>query len=305
METITAPEPVVDVHLKVPPQGRAPAQYGSHAYKFSGQVVRLLMARNWREVGRAVKYAYLEAPEASPRDPPFVIDVKIPAQAEVLTFAQQLYEGGEKWIGRWGEWEAVYRPANNDEFSWTAQAVDPFTATRIGSPVRHRSQYQIEPLFIVGSPGLWSATVRWINGNATYKEERQNIVTEGPSLFDRSDISLARSEEAITDEFYEGALNRVTANRYERDPRARQACIAHHGACCFICGFDFGSVYGEVAQGFIHVHHIAPISSIGEGYKVDPINDMIPVCPNCHAVFHLSDPPHTIDEVRAFIQREP
>jgi 5-methylcytosine-specific restriction protein A len=54
----------------------------------------------------------------------------------------------------------------------------------------------------------------------------------------------------------------------------------------------------------IHVHHIVPVSSIGEKYKVDPINDLIPVCPNCHAVFHLSDPPHTIDEVKAFLRRK-
>ena len=189
MGTVSTPEPRIDGRLTVPPQGRAPAKYGAYAYKFSGQSARLLISRNWREVGRGAKYAYLAPPEGSPNEPPFVIDVRIPNQSEVLVVAQQLHEGGKKWIGRWGEWEAGYRPANNDRFSWTDQQVDPFTATPISSPVRHASQYNIEPLFIVGSPGLWSATVRWTNGDAAYKEEQQNIVTEAPTLFDSSDIS--------------------------------------------------------------------------------------------------------------------
>ena len=36
----------------------------------------------------------------------------------------------------------------------------------------------------------------------------------------------------------------------------------------------------------IHVHHIVPVSEIGEEYVVDPVKDLIPVCPNCHMVLH-------------------
>ena len=50
--------------------------------------------------------------------------------------------------------------------------------------------------------------------------------------------------------------------------------------------FDFGLAYGEVAEGLIHVHHIVPLSTIGAEYKLDPIKDLIPLCPNCHAVVH-------------------
>jgi len=35
------------------------------------------------------------------------------------------------------------------------------------------------------------------------------------------------------------------------------------------------------------VHHLVPISKIGKKYRVDPIKDLRPVCPNCHAVIHL------------------
>ena len=54
----------------------------------------------------------------------------------------------------------------------------------------------------------------------------------------------------------------------------------------FICGFDFEKTYGEIGKGFIHVHHIVPVSEIGESYRVDYEKDLIPVCPNCHAMLH-------------------
>ena len=42
--------------------------------------------------------------------------------------------------------------------------------------------------------------------------------------------------------------------------------------------------YGEIGEGFIHVHHIIPVSRlvIEKDYKINPIEDLIPVCPNCH-----------------------
>ncbi|HBR4060523.1 TPA: HNH endonuclease, partial [Klebsiella pneumoniae] len=86
--------------------------------------------------------------------------------------------------------------------------------------------------------------------------------------------------------YTEGAKKLVTVNSYERDPKARQACIDHYGTSCKCCGIDFEKVYGEHGKGFIHVHHIKPLHEIGEEYEVNPITDMIPLCPNCHAMVH-------------------
>ena len=95
------------------------------------------------------------------------------------------------------------------------------------------------------------------------------------------------SEEVDTPErFWEGALRRITVDAYERDPRARKACIDHYGYKCQICDFDFFTKYGDIGKDFIHVHHITPLADIGETYSVDPLKDMIPVCPNCHAMLH-------------------
>lgn len=84
----------------------------------------------------------------------------------------------------------------------------------------------------------------------------------------------------------EGARKTVIVNRYERNRLARQQCLAAHGTACKVCGIDFGVAYGGLADGFIHVHHVVPISSVGSEYTLDPINDLVPVCPNCHAMLH-------------------
>jgi len=91
------------------------------------------------------------------------------------------------------------------------------------------------------------------------------------------------SETAPGRRYAEGALKRIQVNAYERDNRARRDCIAHYGARCVICGFDFGKQYGPNLDGFIEVHHLRELSNVPRGYRVDPIRDLRPLCSNCHA----------------------
>ena len=99
----------------------------------------------------------------------------------------------------------------------------------------------------------------------------------------------------------EGARRTVIVNAYERNPKARSACISHWGCQCAVCNFDFLKTYGEIGSGFIHIHHLVPISEIGTSYQVDPIKDLRPVCPNCHAMLHTSNPPLSMEELRELI----
>lgn len=100
---------------------------------------------------------------------------------------------------------------------------------------------------------------------------------------------------------FEGAVRQVTVNAYERNPVARQQCIEAHGTTCCVCGFDFGAVYGPEAEGYIHVHHIRPLSEVGREYVVNPVEDLRPVCPNCHAVLHLGGQCRSIEAVRQLL----
>ncbi len=119
-----------------------------------------------------------------------------------------------------------------------------------------------------------------------------------------SSVVCPLAEELFTPEKYsEGARITVTINAYERNPRARAACIAHHGHVCAVCGFDFGRVFGTLGKGFIHVHHVVPIGRVGKAYKINPIADLISVCPNCHAMIHRAEPPLTVEQLRGHIAK--
>lgn len=102
--------------------------------------------------------------------------------------------------------------------------------------------------------------------------------------------------------FKEGASKNVSVNQYERSAAARAKCLAHHGCKCVVCSFDFEEKYGEIGKNYIHVHHTVPISDIGEEYELDPVNDLEPVCPNCHAMIHRTHPALKTEQLRKLIE---
>lgn len=109
------------------------------------------------------------------------------------------------------------------------------------------------------------------------------------------------SDETEITNLYEGAKQSITVNRYERNNQARKKCIEYYGTGCYVCGFNFEEIFGEIGQGFIHVHHLTPLSEISQEYEVDPIKDLRPVCPNCHAMIHRKNPPFTIEEIKKLL----
>lgn len=151
-----------------------------------------------------------------------------------------------------------------------------------------KDEHGIGPAAIKGfTPQLSDRTLKTI-GNSWYAADNSD------------DIQLA--EEIETPEKYsEGAKTTISINAFERSAKARKACIQHHGLNCAACGFNFKTVYGPLGEEFIHVHHIVPIGSVGDEYTVDPVTDLIPVCPNCHAMIHRVNPPLTIAQMREIL----
>lgn len=113
---------------------------------------------------------------------------------------------------------------------------------------------------------------------------------------------VTNPDELPTSTYPEGAVHKVLANRYERDPAARQACISCHGDACVVCGIRFGERYGERGRGFIHVHHLVPISELGPNQEVNPKTDLRPVCPNCHAMLHRGQRLLSPEELRSLLR---
>ncbi|GAB3542053.1 hypothetical protein GCM10027403_34300 [Arthrobacter tecti] len=98
------------------------------------------------------------------------------------------------------------------------------------------------------------------------------------------------------------SLKRVFVNQFEHDPDATRVAVAHHGSQCRACGFDFEVKYGKRATGLVHVHHVVPAAQLTASYELDPVADLIPLCPNCHFMAHSRHPdPFSVAELRSMI----
>lgn len=122
-----------------------------------------------------------------------------------------------------------------------------------------------------------------------------------PTLL-RSSQPMSIGEVSENTDYVEGAVQRVTVNRYERQPAARRACIRYHGKRCKVCDLDFEERYGEPGREFIHVHHTRPLHRMRASNRVDAKRDLVPVCPNCHAMLHQREPPFDVEQLRALLR---
>lgn len=132
------------------------------------------------------------------------------------------------------------------------------------------------------------------------------IIRQWTARFMAAVVALLPLERADTGEpdvggYPEGALMRIQVNRYERDRRNRAAALAIHGRACKGCGMSFEDRYGSIAAGFIEVHHVTPVSNLQSGYVINPQTDLVPLCPNCHAVVHRSTPPLSIPDLNELL----
>jgi 5-methylcytosine-specific restriction protein A len=111
-------------------------------------------------------------------------------------------------------------------------------------------------------------------------------------------------EQAGADEvFTEGATTSVRVNAFETSAVAKRRCVEHYGCRCAICGLKFDEAYGPAGEGLIHVHHLVPLALIRREYEINPVKDLRPVCPNCHALIHRRTPPYSPAEVKSMLSK--
>jgi 5-methylcytosine-specific restriction endonuclease McrA len=151
---------------------------------------------------------------------------------------------------------------------------------------------------IAGEQDLPTATRLIVKSRATIDPLPRKRATRRPEY-------IAAEELPSEIEYVEGAARPVLVNAYERNRRAREKCIQHYGRSCAVCGFNFETRYGEPAAGYIQIHHIVPIARVRKEYRLNPLIDLRPVCPNCHAVIHRREPPFSIEEVKQMLQAMP
>jgi predicted HNH restriction endonuclease len=146
------------------------------------------------------------------------------------------------------------------------------------------------------------------------------LTTESAKLFDEILESEIREQDipkieqdaefAVVDEgleqeattAMEGLPTTFLGKRYERNKSLRTKAIKYHGVVCFTCDFSFGEMYGEHGAGFIEVHHKIPLAQCNGETEVDFIEDLVPLCANCHRMIHR-DPlnPLSVDRLREIV----
>ena len=104
--------------------------------------------------------------------------------------------------------------------------------------------------------------------------------------------------------YAEGESSYSYRKGFERNTEARRKCLSHHGHKCGACGTLLEDIYGPAAREFIHVHHISMISESEGSRLIDPVKDLIPLCPNCHSVAHRKMPPYTITEIQEMMRHK-
>ncbi len=164
--------------------------------------------------------------------------------------------------------------------------------------------------------GLDFYALRDVFFQVKYVEKRTTPVTidkvtreQYLALFKKVNIDISLHEDYFPDEIhardakeiYEGAAKQIIVNAHERNSGARRICLEFYGTNCSVCNFNFKDGYGEIGGNFIHVHHLKPLSEIGKEYELNPIQDLRPVCPNCHAMLHKRKPPFSIEELRKMV----
>ncbi len=214
--------------------------------------------------------------------------VEIPTDAELSNAAVELkHLGGatQPAASRFGTCIGVYIPAHAYSFT----DVDPFTEGR-GKPATGGTIREVCMFWF--DSGVWIADTWYENDPPPIHYYCEKVACRQEGLFDERAESLE-----------EGAAISFEQSAYERNPWLRELCIRHHGCQCAVCGLNFEELYGRAAAGIIHVHHLTPLSTVGESHRIDPAIDLMPVCPNCHAVIHRNTPPYTLDQVRAMLNR--
>jgi 5-methylcytosine-specific restriction protein A len=273
-----------EVRLTFEPSGRAPKKYGDEVLRFSAALTLsvILPRRGWTLFKRTKNYVYLQPP-AGVSEKSFEIDIRIPTRLQAEEIAEQCYTAGESWMGQIGEWPGWYFHARSREMAeimpnrdggegYTTRLIDG------GPPVSSLH---------IGEYGIWSVELETTNGEFSFRETGRYAPTSKP----------------LRSQLVEGEASELVLTKYERSKAARESCVLHHGFACAACGFDFESVYGEVGRGFIHIHHVLPIAGRGGAYQIDAVNDLIPLCPNCHAMAHRREPPIPVGELRMLLAK--
>ena len=134
----------------------------------------------------------------------------------------------------------------------------------------------------------WTKNLKYFDVTKKFVED-QKYLKRFELLIHRDQIpkKIITAENLFEDnlkEFAEGFKTEIiTENSFRSQALIKLAKKMLQNPTCIICNFNFEETYGTHGKGFIEMHHIKPIS---DGKRISKIEDLRPVCSNCHRMLH-------------------
>ena len=215
---------------------------------------------------------------------------------------QQIYQGFLSYLGRW---IPSYRMPAKDYYSKFNSAIKSY--------INKSGQFdEIDSILDIVDIKLLNRILESMQSGVAFVT-KDNKKAEGLKYYidylkSRSSVDSSTPQEEyeiqdVVEEYKEGSILDCHGSKYERSRSARQACLAHYGYVCRVCGFDFEKKYGEIGRNFIEVHHRTELCSYaGENHTVDYIKDLIPVCSNCHSMLHRTKPAMKVEQLQDYLK---
>lgn len=276
---------------------------GAGTCRVSKAAAWFLKLHGWSVIKENRGGCHLQAPDGLVVGKTICLKVTAPTDEEIIILANEIRSVAVPGV-------RVFRPIFDFPAIYTSRRIMQKTVTDF-DPLseivlaENHYTYEEQDRLVVGLWEIWRTDVCWNKEGLAvlHRYSNREFPLPDPTLFDAyaSRPLEIRTEPLLNpgcEIYMEGTVEVLELDAYERNSSARRACIAHYGCRCQVCGFDFWKSYGEIGREFIHVHHLRPLASIGAEYRVDPIADLRPVCPNCHYMLHRKSPPMSIIELR-------
>lgn len=111
-----------------------------------------------------------------------------------------------------------------------------------------------------------------------------------------SNANLATDNEKETSEGFKREIVREESVRNQTIVKRAKLLL---GTKCSVCGFSFETNYGKHGAGFIEMHHL---HSIAKGQRTTKVEDLRPVCSNCHRMLHRGSDIMSIEALKIIMK---
>lgn len=133
-----------------------------------------------------------------------------------------------------------------------------------------------------------------------YLRNRTNSSTQSSSTV--SSMPKAKRVIKRSTPAYEGKHIEKETVVIQRNRAERQKCVDHYKCTCVACGLRMKDKYGELGDGVIEVHHLNPIHLFDDSHRVNYLEDLVTLCPNCHTMIHKLADPGDIEGLKQIIE---